>query len=103
MSDMETVLKGLECCRKTSCESCPYNATDVKNSNPICLINEMLSDVLALLKEQPEIVRCKDCKHRGDRHKCIIAFVAEKQKMLFSFYDDNGEWFCADGKRRDAE
>lgn len=52
---------------------------------------------------KPGIVRCKDCKHRGDKRKRIIAFVAEKQEMPFHFYDNNGDWFCADGERRDAE
>ena len=47
------------------------------------------------------VVRCKDCKHRGDRNKCIVAFVAEKQEMPYFFYDNRGEWFCADGVRRD--
>ena len=49
----------------------------------------------------PVVVRCKDCKHRGDRNKCIVAFVAEKQEMPYFFYDNRGEWFCADGVRRD--
>ncbi len=49
-----------------------------------------------------ELVRCKDCKHRGDRHKCIVAFVAEKQEMPYSFYDNGGEWYCADGKRKEG-
>ena len=78
---------------------------------------EMHKAVLALLKEQetqkffvdesgkitplPVVVRCKDCKHRGDRNKCIVAFVAEKQEMPYFFYDNRGEWFCADGVRRD--
>jgi hypothetical protein len=52
------------------------------------------------LREPVDIVRCKDCKHRGDRHKCIVAFVAEKQEMPYFFYDNRGEWFCADGERR---
>lgn len=52
-----------------------------------------------LLKEQ-EPVLCKDCKHRGDRHKCIVAFVAEKQEMPYFFYDNRGEWYCADGERK---
>ena len=76
----------------------------------------MCLDVLKLLKEQeaqkffvdesgkitplPVVVRCKDCKHRGDRNKCIVAFVAEKQEMPYFFYDNRGEWFCADGERR---
>ena len=50
----------------------------------------------------PELVRCKDCKHRGDKHKCIVAFVTEKQKMPYFFYDNRGEWFCADGKRKEG-
>jgi hypothetical protein len=57
MAYREKVIKGLTACRKTFCESCPYNATDVKNTNPICLINEMLSDALDLLKEQDEQIK----------------------------------------------
>ena len=49
------------------------------------------------------LVRCKDCKHRGDRNKCIVAFVAEKQGIPYFFYDNRGEWFCADGERRDDQ
>ena len=56
---------------------------------------------IAIEDRQP-IVRCKDCKHRGDRNKCIVAFVAEKQEMPYFFYDNRGEWFCADGKRKDT-
>ena len=47
-----------------------------------------------------ELIRCKDCKHRGDRNKCIVAFVAEKQEMPYFFYDKRGEWFCADGEAK---
>ena len=47
-----------------------------------------------------KIVLCKDCKHRGDRNKCIVAFVAEKHEMPYFFYDNRGEWFCADGERK---
>jgi hypothetical protein len=47
------------------------------------------------------IVLCKDCIHRGDKHKCILAFVADKQDFPYFFYDNRGEWFCADGKHRD--
>lgn len=64
MMDREKVIKGLEHCRKTSCESCPYNATDVKSSNPICLIDEMLSDAIALLKEQQERIETLESLRR---------------------------------------
>ena len=53
MIDREKVIKGLSACIKTDCECCPYNEAKAINSeNPICFINEMLSDVLTLLKEQ---------------------------------------------------
>lgn len=45
-----------------------------------------------------EIVRCKDCKWRGNEKKCIVAFVADKQDFPYFFYDNHGEWFCADGE-----
>ena len=46
-----------------------------------------------------EVVRCKDCAYRGNEKRCIIAFVADKQDFPFFFYDNNGTWYCADGKR----
>ena len=73
MPDREKVIKGLEHCRKTSCESCPYNAADVKSSNPICLINEMLSDALALLKEQEAVKPKSKVRHGANaqiQHFC---------------------------------
>ena len=52
------------------------------------------------LKDQPEIVRCKDCIHRGKVEKCVLtAIAAEKGYPLFML-DNRGEWFCADGERR---
>ena len=82
-------------------------------TNAVELIHKKNERIEKLLKEQkflvdsdgeitplPVVVRCKDCKHRGDRKKCIVAFVAEKQEMPYFFYDNRGEWFCADGKRR---
>lgn len=50
----------------------------------------ILLDSLALLKEQPQIVRCKDCKHYKDG-KCFYTMRRHGLK------DD---WFCADGERK---
>lgn len=54
-------------------------------------------------EEMDEIVRCKDCMYRGDKRKCIVAFVADKQEFPVFFYDNRGEWFCGDGKRKDGD
>lgn len=51
-------------------------------------------------KRDDEIVRCRDCLYRGDKHKCIVAFVADKQEFPVFFYDNRGDWFCADGERK---
>ena len=50
-----------------------------------------IDDAIALLKEQPQIVRCKDCKYWHDSIKC----------QMYSEGMETGEnWFCADGERR---
>lgn len=50
-----------------------------------------IDDAVALLKEQPEIVRCKDCKYWHDSINCPLY----SEGML-----TDGNWFCADGERR---
>ena len=73
-------------------------------TNAVELIHKKNNRINELLKDKPEIVRCKDCKWRGNEKKCIVAFVADKQDFPYFFYDNHGEWFCADGvkKQNDA-
>ena len=81
MPDREKVIKGLESCATGKCEiSCPYHNV------PQCT-RAILVDALALLNEQPQIVRCKDCKHNKDNYYCPTIGI---------FTADN--WFCADGE-----
>ena len=80
------------------------------------LKNKALTDVLSLLKEQPEIVRCKDCKHRPkepnfktyesgfdiefpEGSKCPCQCSSDE---YYSWYPED-DWFCADGERREDE
>ena len=71
----------------------------------------------AALGEQPEIVRCKDCKHwdkttREEGNDCISGSWEDAVCDMFRDWDrygdlgenfrrTNGDWFCADGKRRE--
>ena len=76
-------------------------------ANRICeLINNhqtvAVCDVDGIHEVAP-IVRCKDCEYRGNKKKCILAFVVDKQGLPVSFYDNNGQWFCADGKAKEGE
>ena len=61
--DRENVIKGLEHCKENNtCDGCPY---DIGSSKCIFQSHD---DVIALLKEQPEIIRCKDCQHWKPPH-----------------------------------
>lgn len=54
----------------------------------------------ALLKEQPEIVRCKDCKHFHSK-------VKDEFTTVFGCSENHGSWgkcwFCADGEAKDKD
>lgn len=95
----EKVIKQIEkCIIDTSCIGCPYE------KSLVCR-HYMLADALAILKEQeaeirqlklairqPEIVKCKDCRH------------FEPDGIYTMCYRHNGlsqneDWFCADGER----
>ena len=60
------------------------------SSGFICVEIDEAKEIVALLKEQPQIVRCKDCKYRIDE-RCY--------GILDGNWVDN-DWFCADGERR---
>lgn len=47
MTDREKVIKGLECCRVTKCEECPYRKTIG------CITNGLVKSALELLKNEP--------------------------------------------------
>ena len=64
------------------------------NQNPILVTLDVLKEILVLLKEQSEIVRCKDCKYQVDRGRRY----KECDKHFLWAKDD---WFCADGERKD--
>lgn len=125
--DMEKVIKGFECCHvmvhdlgpdKTSCGICPYKNVQTEEQidlGGIECIAVLHDDALALLKEQPEIVRCKDCKHRPkepnlktyesgfdiefpEGSKCPCQCSGDE---YYSWYPED-DWFCADGERKDS-
>ena len=87
MPDREKVIKEIEICYTVghNCTECPlFNEDDCNDG--------LMRDVLTLLREQePEIVRCKDCKHYDqDTQSC-------NDGLDGIFLPD---WFCADGERR---
>ena len=55
-----------------------------------------LQEVRQLLREQPEIVRCKDCKHYKDGF-CYNPNTYDDEKTRGN---TSPNWFCADGERK---
>ena len=63
----------------------------------------MTEDALALLKEQPKIVRCKDCKHGEQCNQNLGEFyLCGKDIGTFETSVHSADWFCADGERKDG-
>lgn len=52
-----------------------------------------------LLKEQPEIVRCKDCKHYK-LYRGRVSGNLLHECEIFDLDIDEPDWFCANGERR---
>lgn len=49
-----------------------------------------------------ELVRCKDCKHRGNSEKCVLSAISKEKDFPLFMLDNRGEWFCADGERKEG-
>ena len=104
MKDREKILDGFRHCMpeteedgKLSCDTCPY----YRCYDSVQLSVELVEDIRTLLKEQPEIVRCKECKYWSnerimDYNKCK-RWINEGIKNFATL----GDWFCADGVKRD--
>ena len=81
MNDREKIISAIEKAKKQSEEYA---------QDSIILPFREADMILSLLKDQPEIIRCKDCKHYDGDGTCM--------KIGIAFLSDH--WFCADGKKR---
>lgn len=99
MADRKKVIKALElciskhqCCMESPDEHCPYEEWLGEYEDSFYECTSLLAkDALELLKSQPEVVRCKDCKYYDCFNGCM------------SWHDvnsSNPDWFCADGERK---
>lgn len=109
MPDRKKVIKGLEYCTLQARKGWPYEPEITKSGCEIYACpyigncGDMLFDALALLKEQSEIVRCKDCKHATmtiDGNLCKYCdLYKDDDGFLIELYGE-ADWFCANGERR---
>ena len=93
MIDKRKVIKSLECHldTKTDCSDCIYKF----GYNCFTLL---LKDALELLKSQPDIVQCGECKYYSNGF-CYNPNTFDEKTCGNTVPD----WFCADGKRRETE
>ena len=45
-----------------------------------------------------ELIRCKDCVHRGNSEKCVLAAISKEKDFPLFMLDNRGDWYCGDGK-----
>ena len=62
-------------------------------------IEELVWNIEKLPSAQPEIVRCKDCKHHWT-HKCMDSMPIERCDLEQTFYDAEHD-FCSLAERRE--
>lgn len=96
MRDMEKAIKAIEICYTVghNCTECPYNSEDDCN-------DELMQDVLAMLREQKPVVFCRDCKYwnAGTCSNDNVSRQIEDCGCYPDFVTDSN-WFCAEGERR---
>ena len=70
-----------------------------REQHEIWITNDVMREILDLLKEQESVVRCKDCKNSeswyGDRCRCFLWY----ESGIVTFNDG----FCNYGVRKDGE
>lgn len=93
MINIEKISIGLKCLKGeiVRCNTCPYSDKD--GFGWYGCKKSCADDALTLLKEQLEIVKCKDCKH-GEPGECGDGVDCD------GVWHDC-DWFCADGVKRE--
>lgn len=106
MPDREKVIENLE--RMLSNYDMLDDIVINKNNEMLMFHRAVAKAALELLKEQPQIVRCKDCKWwdkkpgspYGYCHACKHGYSSPNWEIgIYRTYE--GDWFCAEGERRD--
>ena len=94
--DREKVFDALRnCITEQKCRNCPWEECGEFNCKKTDIPVHLGLDILEVLKEQLEIVRCKDCKHQNwvnAETGCIVCKVGRGTNAP--------DWFCADGERK---
>ena len=89
------VIKAIKQCidyGNESCNGCPYFGIKLDEDDERMCSDVMLSDVMELLEQSVQVIKCKDCKFNFDG-LCDCEGVTSNALV-------EPNWFCADGERK---
>jgi len=85
---------------KYKCMNCNRYFNDIDfEKEPLQPVWE--SECINTKVDMVEVVRCNDCKHRGNSEKCVLSAISEEKGFPLFMLDNRGDWFCADGVKKD--
>lgn len=76
-----------------------YRQAAIEEIKRCRFVVDAIEKIRGLPSAQPEIIRCKDCKHRyvdGDGVRYNVCELNHNKAQ-------SDEWFCANGKRKDGK
>ena len=91
-----------------TCKDCEFGGSCVllhKSDSQVC-------NIFTQKKDYVEVVRCKDCKHRGDAEECPMRYFETDRSydadghMMLDYFDHDytkDDGFCDRGERREGE
>lgn len=86
---------------ETICNICKENTWRTEFSSDT--IYPLLSDALAMLKEQPEIIRCKDCRYWQDKWEQDKFSEENHTTMPCIEMATTDDFYCGFAKEKDGE
>ena len=100
MWDKEKVVNGLnalyDSMHKNQCYACSYEFVETAKE----FGTEILAEAIEFIERQPDIVRCKDCKHYDETQRGTPR--AEKKRYVCDDFNPPDDWFCADWEQKES-
>lgn len=89
MADIKKIIEAAEyCLTNGKCTECKFS-----KGRMFATCRYLIEDIFELLKEQQQIVRCKDCKYYDPKY-------VDEECRLFHNFTTEPDWYCADGEQK---
>lgn len=98
MTELNRVIYDIERCTCHVPDACRDCSKYRGEYTPDCM-EQLLTDALKLLKAQPDVVQCGECKHYKDG----FCYNPNTYDGEIACGNTSPKWYCADGKRREEE